>query len=131
MKVSFNGSLNVVQFFVQQGFDGINELDIDGDTGLAMLIYQRYDLSGDELFMPCIILLIETGAELDESYVFEELTSAIQNRIIEITFMKEIIFEKWTGRIAKSPIFLGGGRGNRPHKVSWALSCSFRFFFSS
>ena len=67
-----------------------------------MLMNQRYDLSHDELFIPCILLLIEAGAELDEIYVFEKLISAIQNRIIEITFMKEIIFEKWTGRIAQA-----------------------------
>ena len=98
----FCGRLNVVQFLVQQGFDGINELDVNGETRLEILIKERFHLSEDELFMPCILLLIEAGAELDESYVFEELISAIQNRIIEITFMKEIIFEKWTGRIAQA-----------------------------
>ena len=98
----FIGRLNVVQFLVQKGFDGINDLGFNDETGLIRLMNQRYSLSDDKLFMPCILLLIEAGAELDENYVFEELTSAIQNRIIEITFMKERIFEKWTGRIAQA-----------------------------
>merc|ERR1712034_76923 len=98
----FCGRLNVVQFLLQQGFDGINERDGNGVTRLEVLIKERYHLSNNELLMPCILLLIEAGAELRESYVFEELPSAIQNRIIEITFMKEIIFEKWTGRIAQA-----------------------------
>jgi len=96
-----NGSLNVIQFLVQQGFEGIDDIYFD-DTGLEMLISQRYHLSDDELFMPCILLLIEAGARCNAIDVFEELISAIQNRIIEITFMKEIIFKKWTGRIAQA-----------------------------
>jgi len=66
------------------------------------LIGKRYDFDGDdELFMTCILLLIEAGAELNENYVFEGLIPAIKNRIIEITYMKKIIFGKWTERIAK------------------------------
>jgi len=60
------------------------------------------NLSNNELFTPCILLLIESGAQLDENDVFEELTSAKQNRIFEITFTKGKIFEKWTGRIAQA-----------------------------
>jgi len=99
-----NGNLDVVQFLVQQGFDGINELDGNGETRLEILIKERSRLSDDERYIPCILLLIEAGAEMNEKYVFEELTSAIQNRIVEITFMKEIIFEneKWTRRIAQA-----------------------------
>jgi len=95
------GNLNVVQFLLQQGFGGINER-VGNTTGLEMLIEKRYDHFDDELFMPCILLLIEAGAQLDENDVFEELIFAVQNRIIEITFMKEAIFEKWTGRIAQA-----------------------------
>jgi len=97
-----SGNLNVVQFLVQQGCKGINEANIDGYTGLEMLIEQRYNLSKNELFMSCILLLIESGAKVNQNDVFEDLLSAIQNRIIEITFMKKIIFEKWTGRIAQA-----------------------------
>ena len=96
------GNLNVVQFLLQQGFEGINEPDFTGDTGLELLVEQRRNLSNNELFMPCILLLIESGAQMNENDVFQDLISAIQNRIIEITFMKEIIFEKWTGRIAQA-----------------------------
>merc|ERR1711925_37545 len=101
MGACIDGILNVVEFLVQQGF-GINHRDTDGDTGLRILINNRHYFCQKKLFMPCILLLIEAGAELDESFVFEELTSAIQNRIIEITFMKEKLFEKWTGRIAQA-----------------------------
>jgi ankyrin repeat protein len=96
------GKLNVVQFFLQKEFEGINERTTDGMTGLEMLVVQQNDYADNELFMPCILLLIEAGAELDKNDVFEELISAIQNRIAEITFMKEILFQKWTGRIAQS-----------------------------
>jgi hypothetical protein len=51
--------------------------------------------------MPCVLLLIEAGAEWSTNIVFEELISAIENRMVEIIFMKKIIFEKWTERIAE------------------------------
>ena len=88
------GNFNVVQFFLQQGFEGINERDLLEVTGLEILIGEPQYIRDNVLFMPCVLLLIEAGAELDENDVFEELIPAIQNRIIEITFMKEIIFEK-------------------------------------
>jgi len=98
----FCANLNVLQFLIQQGFDIINDLGINKKTGLEMLIEERYVLSSDRFFMPCILLLIEAGAQLNDNHVYEGLSSAIQNRIIEITIMKEIIFEKWTGRIAQT-----------------------------
>jgi len=97
-----NGHLNVVQFLVQQEFD-MNVVNNDGNTGLDILIdqYNRgYDYDG--AFVPCALFLIEAGAALNENDVFEELISAIQNRIIEITFTEQTIFEKWTGRIARA-----------------------------
>jgi hypothetical protein len=51
--------------------------------------------------LPCLVLLVESGAKLDKSDIFEELICGSQNRIIEITFLKQTIFEKWTGRIAQ------------------------------
>jgi len=66
------------------------------------LIYKRCDYPDYELYMPCILLLIEAGGEVTEEYVvFEELICAIQNRITEITFIKKTIDKKWTGRIAQ------------------------------
>jgi len=98
-----HGKLYVIQFFLlQYGFEGINALDVDGMNGLNLLIKYRWDVGDNELFMPCILVLIEAGAELDENDVFEGLISAIQNRVIEITFMKETLFQKWTGRIAQA-----------------------------
>jgi hypothetical protein len=96
-------SFNVVRFFVQQGFEGIHERDFLNMTGLEILVILRgqYDVRGDKCFIPCLLLLIEAGVKLDEYYVFGKLLYAIQNRIIEITFMKQKIFEKWTGRIAQ------------------------------
>jgi len=98
-----SGNVNVIRFLLQHGFKGINELDLFGEIGLKILIEQaRYDFDHYERIIPCVLLLIEAGSTLlVENAVFEELHSAIQNRIIEITFMKEIIFEKWTGRIAQ------------------------------
>merc|ERR1712034_113341 len=97
------GNLNVIRFLLQQEFEGINDLDLNGKAGLECLIDGRHNYA-DKRLMPCILLLIEAGAELDENEVFEKLIPAIQNRIIEITFMKETILEKWTGRIAQASI---------------------------
>jgi len=77
----------------------MNVSDNDGATGLKTLI-GRYNLY--ERFLPCILFLIEYGSHLDENCVSEKLILAIQNRIFEITFMKETIFQKWTGRIAQA-----------------------------
>jgi len=96
------GKLNVVQLLVQRGFEGINELGGNGKTGLTMLIDARYTLSDNDLFIPCLLLLIESGAQLNENDVFGELISAIQIRLIEITCMKQAIFENWSGRIAQA-----------------------------
>jgi len=72
----------------------------DGRTGLKMMI-RRYNSLGAGNFSSCALFLIEAGATLNENDVFEELISAIQNRIIEITFTKQILFKKWTGRVAQ------------------------------
>jgi len=97
------GKLNVVQFLVKQGFEVINELNFNGGkTGLEMLISMQFTLSRYERFLPCLLLLIEAGAQLNACYVFEELHTAAENRIFEITFMEKTIFEKWTGRIAQA-----------------------------
>jgi hypothetical protein len=99
-----DGKLNVVQFLVRQGFD-MNVVDNDGRTGLKILIDRYSNRYGDlelDVFLQCIFFLIEAGATLNENDVFEELSFAIQNRIIEITFTEKTIFEKWTGRIARA-----------------------------
>ena len=93
------GNLNIIRFLLQHGFENVNV--ISEETGLDILIENRYDHIDDQLYMSCVLLLIEVGGKLSENVVFEELSSAIQNRIIEITFVKNIIFEKWTGRIAE------------------------------
>merc|ERR1712096_69640 len=95
------GNLNIIWFLLHHGFTNINEFSIDM-TGLEVLIENRCDHSNDELYMPCVLLLIEAGGEVSQEYdIFEELISAIQNRIIEITVMKKTIDKKWTQRIAQ------------------------------
>jgi len=95
------GNLNIIWFLLHHGFKNINEFSIER-TGLDVLIDNRCDFSNHELYMPCVLLLMEVGGEVSEEHdVFEELISAIQNRIIEITFTKKIIDKKWTGRIAE------------------------------
>jgi len=98
------GKFDVIKFLVQHGFEGINEININGKTGLEMLIADTYEYGDidNEIFIACVLLLIEAGAELNKNDIFDELIFAIKNRIIEITFMKEKIFEKWTGRIAQA-----------------------------
>jgi len=73
----------------------MNARDNQGNTGLDILI-------NGERFLPCALFLIEAGATLNGNDVVEELISAIQNRIIEITFTEQTIFQKWTGRIARA-----------------------------
>ena len=71
-------------------------------TALEILIGNQKSYADGNNFLPYILLLIEAGAELNANDVFEELHFAIQNRIIEITLMKDTLFEKWTGRIAQA-----------------------------
>jgi len=95
------GRLNIIWFLLHHEFKNINEFSI-GMTGLDVLLEERCDYTNDELYMPCVLLLIEAGGEMSEEHVvFEELISAIQNRIIEIAFLKKTIDKKWTGRIAQ------------------------------
>merc|ERR1712034_237368 len=95
------GNLKIIWFLLHHQFENINEFSLDR-TGLDVLIDNRCRHSNDELYMPCVLLLIEAGGEVSEEHdVFEELNFAIQNRIIEITFMKEAIDKKWTARIAE------------------------------
>jgi ankyrin repeat protein len=103
------GELTVVRLLVsQREFEGINErVNSHGEmlTGLEILIGHGDDLycvRANKNVIPIILLLIEAGAKLEKNYVFEELSSAIENRIFEITVMKEIIFEKCTDTIAKA-----------------------------
>jgi len=81
----------------------VNVGDNLGSTGLKMMIrrYNSLISLGVENFSSCALFLIEAGATLNENDVFEELISAIQNRIIEITFTKQILFKKWTGIVAQ------------------------------
>merc|ERR1712096_268187 len=98
------GNLNIIWFLLHHGFKNINGFSTGSDmTGLDILIDKRFDdFSNDELYIPCILLLIEAGGEVSEEYDdFEKLNSAIQNRIFEITFIKKTIDKKWTGRIAQ------------------------------
>jgi len=97
------GRLNVVQFLLEQGFQGIHEIGVGGKTGLEML-FDNYNQRNDhnaldwmydfdeELFIPCVLCLIESGAQVNENYVFEELIYAIKIRIIEIIGVKKTIF---------------------------------------
>merc|ERR1712096_16050 len=95
------GNLNIIWFLLHHEFTNIDEFCFDG-TGLDILIDNRCDYSNDELYMPCVLLLIEADGEVSEEYdVFEELISAIQNRIFEITCLKKTIDKKWTQRIAQ------------------------------
>jgi len=98
----YHGKLNVVQFLLEQGFKDINKVARGGKTGLEMLFDEELHLSEDERFIPCILFLIQSGAQLNENYLSEELTFAIKNRIIEITVVKKTIFENWTGSIAQA-----------------------------
>merc|ERR1712034_58337 len=104
----FAGNLHVVQFLLQQGFQGINKrLHAFGSMSpLNLLINKRNHYCSHELFMPCILLLIEAGAELDENYVFEELISPVKNRIIEITFMKKQFFKNGLEELHKQLLIL-------------------------
>ena len=92
----FGGNLHVVQFLLQQGLKDINKLcGLSNDVScLHLLIDDRHDYADNELFMSSILLLIEAGAEFNKNHVFEELIPAIQNRIIEIMFVTQTIFDK-------------------------------------
>lgn len=95
------GNLNIIWFLLHHEFTNINEFSI-GSTGLDILIDERSDYLNDELYMPCVLFLIEADGEVSEDHVLsEELISVIQNRITEITFLKKIIDKYYTERIAQ------------------------------
>jgi len=103
-----SGSLNVIRVLLKNGFEDINGFASDDMTGLDLLVEGRNsDFFDEEFFIPCLLLLMEAGAELSETHIsledcsLAELISIIKNRILEISFMKEILFKKWTGRIAQ------------------------------
>jgi len=103
----FFQNLNVLQFLLQQGFEGINQRSVHPMTrlemtGLEMIIQHQCHVSANKHRISCILLLIEAGAQYNVNSNFEEVILAIQNRMIEITLIKETIFETWTGRIAQA-----------------------------
>merc|ERR1712096_369474 len=99
---SIAGEFNVIWFHLNhQEFTKINDYGFQC-TPLDFFIQRKDDYADDELYIPCFLLLIESGGEVTEEHVVhDELISEIQNRIIEITFLKKMIDKKWTGRIAK------------------------------
>jgi hypothetical protein len=74
-------------------------------NGLDVLVEGRdSDFFDEDLFIPCLLMLMEAGCKVGETHISleTEFISIIKNRIIEITFMKKIIFEKWNGRIGQA-----------------------------
>jgi hypothetical protein len=53
----------VVQFILQQEFEGMNQISFGSEVELKLLVKNRYDHADDEFLMPCILLLIESGVK--------------------------------------------------------------------
>jgi ankyrin repeat protein len=102
----FDGNLSTIQFLLNAGFDRLNQKNLNGETGLMLMllnpigIYQSVQ-AGEEDLLP-IVILLEAGAEFPQNETIPfQMKGAVQNRIIEITFIKDKIFEKFTERIAQ------------------------------
>merc|ERR1712034_154500 len=61
------GNVNIIWFLLHHGFTNINEFSIDR-TALDVLIDNQCDYPSDELYMPCVLLLIESGGEVSEEH---------------------------------------------------------------
>jgi len=100
-----SGSLNVIRVLLKNGFESINEFASGDMNGLDVLVEGRdSDFFDEDFFIPCLLMLMEAGCKVGETHISleTEFITIIKNRIVEITFMKKIIFEKWNGRIAQA-----------------------------
>ena len=95
---------NVIQFFLKNEYEEINFENVHGITGPNMLVERKSQCNDEHLFEKNIAVLIEYGANFCDAHNSASLVNKIQYRVIEITFMTNLINEKWTGRIANAII---------------------------
>jgi ankyrin repeat protein len=98
---SLQGNLNIVQYLVQKGCDLNLRNEYYGKTTLQVLFGRMFHSSQHIAYGLCILTLIEAGANFDHNEVPAKAIFLIQNRIVEITFTKNQIFENFPDIIAE------------------------------
>jgi hypothetical protein len=84
--------VDIVQVLVQNGWD-VNLINTQKLKVLFEITQHTTPL--------CILILIEAGVNIERKDIPSHVISIIENRILEITFTKNIIFEKFTERVAQ------------------------------
>jgi hypothetical protein len=101
-----NPNLEIMQYLFCEGYD-INRPDDDGLTVLECLdssIHSCLTEQKTNTFCLCILFLIEQGGRISDEQLGDfssEVRLAIKNRMIEITCMKDQIFERFTEPVAQ------------------------------
>jgi ankyrin repeat protein len=101
--------LTVIQCLMNYvAFEGINHWNLHLTTGLHILLKNFSEHVADDSvctepnIVPSILLLLETGVQLQENESLpSEIKNAVRNRMIEITFTKTKLFQKFPARIAQ------------------------------
>jgi hypothetical protein len=107
-------NMEAIQFLIQNKCD-VNLRNNTGSTGLEFLIQDFHSQGRDDEVLQeriqCLYMVIESGANFRKNGVevdyklnggfYQEFNDVIGNRIFQGSRVKDIIFEKFTGRIAQ------------------------------
>jgi hypothetical protein len=100
-------NLEIIQYLIHKGCD-INLTDEHGCTALE--IFNSFILSDNateeeiNTIYLCMLFLIENKGQISDKQVYDlssEVRLAIKNRLVEITYMKNQIFETFTEHVAQ------------------------------
>jgi ankyrin repeat protein len=88
--------LTVIQCLMNYvAFEGINHWNFHLTAGLRILL-ENFSENVAVFTKPSILLLLETGAQLQENESLPfEIKNAVKNRMVEITYTKTKLFEKF------------------------------------
>lgn len=100
-------NLHIIKYLQKQNVNLIHQRNFDDKCGLELLI--KCSSEWETNIKLCLIFLVESGAELNRdnrSRRFnrrnrDEIVKAIEDRINELTFTKQELFRKFTGRVAQ------------------------------
>jgi len=99
----YHPDYDVIQYLLKNGFKNINKKNDyeDGTTALDNLLHIPDGI--DSINMRCVFVLIEAGGDCaphNSRYLIHEL----RKRIIEITDMRNAIYEKWHDSLAREVV---------------------------
>jgi ankyrin repeat protein len=100
-----NCSSNVVQFLIQQNVDQLNSRNRKSYSALEILLKKLDTFKATNLALnDTLLCFIEAGLgqEIDQNHYSKYLAPIFVNRVTEITFVKQKLFEKFTNYIAQT-----------------------------